>query len=131
MGKPKKYDGYDIYAPQRAYFKTEKGKAAVKRYNATESAKQIKREWYRKNRSVIVDKKQWFIDTYGDTQVALAQLEEKERYAIELYYGLSGNEPLTLNEIAQVYGKSESLICKLKKSALKKLKSFQQTSNLS
>ena len=127
MGRPKKYDNYDLYAPQRAYFKTAKGKAAVKKYNASDSAREIKREWARKRRGTIVDKRQWFIDTYGDIKTALAKLEDKEKSAIELYYGLNGDKPLTLNAIAKIWGRSESLIGKIRKAALAKLEPIKES----
>lgn len=131
MGRPKKYDSYDIYAPQRAYFKTAKGKAAVKRYNSTESAKKIKREWDRKNRSAIVDKQQWFIDTYGDIESALAILNPLERVSISFYYGLSGDKPLTQVAIGEKLGKSHATISLINKAAIEKLNAFKQSVNSS
>ena len=127
MGRPKKHNIYDIYAPQRAYFKTKKGKEAVKKYNASESAKTIKREWARKNRDAILDKRQWFIDTYGDIKSSLAILEPLERASISLYYGLSGDEPLTQLLIGKKLGKSDSTISRINKAAIKKLNAFKQT----
>ena len=127
MGRPRKYDDYDIYAPQRAYFKTAKGKEAVKKYNASDSAREIKREWARNRRGTIIDKRQWFIDTYGEIETALAMLEDKERFAIELYYGLTGEKPLTQKAIAQMLGRSESLIGKIRKAALAKLEPLKQS----
>ncbi len=121
MGRPKKYDNYDLYAPQRAYFKTEKGKTAVKKYNASDSAREIKREWARKKRGTIVNKRQWFIDNYGNIETALAQLNERERFVIELNFGLSGEKPLTLVAISKKMGRSDTLIGNIKRAALAKL----------
>ncbi len=121
MGRPKKYDTYDLYAPQRAYFKTEKGKTAVKKYNESDSAREIKKEWARKKRGTIVDKRQWFIDNYGNIETALAQLNDRERFVIELNYGLSGEKPLTQVAIAKKMERSNSVIGAIKKSGLAKL----------
>ncbi len=121
MGRPKKYQELDLYAPQRAYFKTEKGKQAIQRYENSEARKINKREWYRKRNGTIVDKRQWFIDTYGDIQTALNLLDDREKTTIELYYGLSGEKPISLRAIAPILKRSESLIGKIRKSALAKL----------
>ncbi len=121
MGRPKKYQELDIYARQRAYFKTEKGKTAIERYENSEKRKANKRDWQRKLRGTIVDKRQWFIDNYGNIQTALAQLNKREQFIIELNYGLSGEEPLTLVAIAQKMGRSKGLASQIRKSALAKL----------
>ena len=127
MGRPKKYTDYDIYAPQRAYFKSEKGKKAVKRYNSSESAKILKREWARANRGTIVDKQQWFIDNYGDPEKALVNLEdEEEREAIELYYGLTGSKPINQTAIAKILKKSQPKVSQIIRDARKKLTPLEE-----
>ena len=126
MGRPKKYQGFDIYAPQRAYFKTEKGKKAIERYESSEARKISRLDWQRKKRGTIVDKRQWFIETYGDIETALALLEPDQRTSIELYYGLTGDEPLTQDAIAVKLGKSNSTISRINKAALAKLEPLKQ-----
>jgi len=121
MGRPKKYQELDIYAGHRAYFKTEKGKAAIERYENSEKRKANKRDWKRRQRGTIVDKRQWFIDNYGNIETALARLNDRERFVIELNYGLSGEKPLTQVAIAEKMGRSNSVIGTIRKSALAKL----------
>ncbi len=126
MGRPKQYPGFDIYAPQKAYFKTEKGKEAVKRYENSEARKQARLEWQRKKRGTIVDKRQWFIDNYGPIETALAFLSPQERASIELYYGLTDNKPLTQDAIGQRLGKSSSAISRINKAAIEKLNALNK-----
>jgi len=131
MGRPKKYQVLDIYAPQKAYFKTEKGQEAIERYEKSEARKINKRDWYRKRNGTIVDKRQWFIDTYGDIDLALAKLNSLERASIALYYGLYGDKPLTQAAIGEKLGKSRPTISKIKKAAIAKLNAFKETVNSS
>jgi len=121
MGRPKKYQSLDLYAPQRAYFKTEKGVKAIERYENSENRKIKKLEWQRRQRGTIVDKRQWFIDTYGDVEKALALLDLEQKFTIELYYGLMNNQPLSQKEIADKLGTSQPQISRIKKAALQKL----------
>ena len=127
MGRPKTYKKYDIYAPQRAYFKSEKGKKAVKRYNSSESVRTLKREWARANRGSIVDKQQWFIDNYGAPEKALASLNnDEERAAIELYYGLRGSKPITQTAIAKILNKSQPKVSQILRDARNKLTPLEE-----
>ena len=119
MPKPRKYD--DLYGAQKAYRQTEKGKEAVKRYNASADARASKRKWKRKHDGTIANKQQWFIDRYGEVERALAVLNPEERMTLELYYGLTGDNPLSQAAIAQKLGKSQSSISRVKQSAEKKL----------
>ena len=61
MGRPRKYSS--LYGRQEAYFKTEKGQAALKRYRTSEERLRKERDRARRKRGTIVDKRQWFIDT--------------------------------------------------------------------
>lgn len=124
MGRPRKYDS--LYGRHEAYFKTEKGKEAVKRYQRSEKRKTIAREWARKHRGTIVDKQQWFIDTYGDIETALALLNPEQRTAIELYYGLNGNPSMTQAAIAEKLGKYQPEISRINKDALKALEHLKK-----
>lgn len=129
MPKPKKYDN-DLYGPQRAYFKTEKGKAALKRAQRSEKEKERKRQWWRKNKAKndspkILEEKS-FIDTYVDFEQAFELLEDQEQEVINYYYGLNDRQPMNLTAIAQMWDKSVSRISQIKKSALAKLESQKQ-----
>jgi RNA polymerase sigma factor (sigma-70 family) len=53
---------------------------------------------------------------------ALAALHERERGVIELRYGLSGQEPLTLEEIGALYGVTRERIRQIEKRTLAKLR---------
>jgi RNA polymerase sigma factor (sigma-70 family) len=53
---------------------------------------------------------------------ALADLHERERGVIELRYGLSGQEPLTLEEIGALYGVTRERIRQIEKRTLAKLR---------
>ncbi|MGF1490110.1 MAG: sigma factor-like helix-turn-helix DNA-binding protein [Prochloraceae cyanobacterium] len=124
MGRPRKHPG--LYGRNEAYFKTEKGKEALKRYQTSDKKRTVAREWARKKRGTIVDRRQWFIDTYGDIETALALLEPDQRASIELYYGLSGEKPLNQEEVGEKLGKSGSTICRLIKAAKEKLEPLKE-----
>ena len=82
----------------------EKGRETLRRYNATDAVKASKRDWKRKRDRTIVDKRQWFIDTYGDP-----------------VHGLDGDPPLTQDGIAALMECSRQRISQLKKKAEEKL----------
>ena len=127
MPRTKKYAG--LYGRQEAYKKTEKGKEALKRYESSEARRAQKRELARRKRGTIVDKQQWFIDNYGEIEVALAPLEDlQEREAIELYYGLTGEKPITQSAIAKLMGMSQPKISQIIRDGLKKLKPTEESS---
>ena len=120
MGRPKKYEG--LYGRQEAYLKTDKGKKALKKYKTSDKGRAKARDLARKRRGTIVDKRQWFIDNYGDPEKVLVILEdEDEREAIELYYGLTGSEPINQTAIAKILKKSQPKVSKIIRDARKKL----------
>lgn len=119
MGRPRKYA--DLYGPQKKYHSTEKGKAAVKKYRDSDRWKTLQRDRARIRRGTIVDKRRWFVDTYGDPGVALELLDQKEKFVVESLYGLNGNPPLTQKAIASMMDCSRQWISQLKKKAEKKL----------
>ena len=125
MGRTRKYKS--LYGRQEAYFKTDKGKEALKRHLTSETRRTKQLEWQRKRRGTIVDKQRWFIETYGDIESALAVLDPDQRASIELYYGLTGDEPLTQNEIGKKLGKSGSTISRINKAARNTLESLKKT----
>ncbi len=128
MGRPKKYQELDIYAPQKAYFKTEKGQQAVKRYESSEARRIARRDWQRKARGMIVDKRQWFIDTYGDIETALGLIGDREQItAIDYYYGLNVEQRLTQTQIAEILGKKQPYVSDLIKKAKAKLEPLKQS----
>ncbi len=53
---------------------------------------------------------------------AVEELSERERYIIELRYGLSGDRELTQKEVADMMGISQSYISRLEKKIIKKLR---------
>ena len=53
---------------------------------------------------------------------AIARLEERERFIIELRFGLGGRREMTQNEVAELLGISQSYISRLEKKILKKLR---------
>jgi RNA polymerase sigma factor (sigma-70 family) len=61
---------------------------------------------------------------------ALGQLHERERGVLELRYGLSGQEPRTLEEIGAMYGVTRERIRQIEKSTLAKLRHPAQASRL-
>ena len=128
MGRPKKYEELDIYAPQKAYLKSEKGKEALRRYRTSEKGRANFREWARKKRGTIVDKRQWFIDTYGNIETALNLIGDRDQItAIDYYYGLNVEHRLKQTEIGEILGKSQSQVSDLIKKAKVKLEPLKQS----
>ena len=122
MPRPKKYD--QLHARQAAYHQTEKGKAAVKKYEDSERAKARKRRWWQEHKgSEPVDLRQQFIDTYGQINQALEQLNEREQQVVSLYFGLADGKPHTLVEIGTQMGLSKQRVGQIKSAALKKIPS--------
>lgn len=120
MPRPRKYDG--LHDRQTVYHQTEKGKAAVEKYENSERAKARKRRWWQENRgSAPVDLRQEFIDTYGQPCTALEPLTERERQIISLYFGLDDGKPHTLDEIGTQMGISKQRVGQIKSTALKKI----------
>jgi RNA polymerase primary sigma factor len=59
-------------------------------------------------------------------QRALDALPDRERQVIELRYGLSGLEPLTLEEVGQAFGVTRERIRQIENNTLKKLKQLPE-----
>ena len=53
---------------------------------------------------------------------AVARLPERERFIIELRFGLGGRRDMTQNEVAELLGISQSYISRLEKKILRKLR---------
>ncbi len=127
MGRPKKHHDLDVYASRRAYNKSEKGKVVAKRYESSEAGKARKRNWKRKHDGTILDKRQWFLDEYGDIDVSLSFLDDRETEVIIKIYGLDGNPPLKQKDIAEEWNTKPQWISKVKLSAIAKLEAAKQT----
>ncbi len=61
---------------------------------------------------------------------ALDALPERERQVIELRYGLSGTEPLTLEEVGRTFGVTRERIRQIENNTLKKLKRLPEAQML-
>ena len=61
---------------------------------------------------------------------ALDSLPERERQVLELRYGLSGMEPLTLEEVGQAFGVTRERIRQIENNTLKKLKRLPEAQML-
>jgi len=61
---------------------------------------------------------------------ALEALPERERQVIELRYGLSGTEPLTLEEVGKAFGVTRERIRQIENNTLKKLKRLPEAQML-
>jgi RNA polymerase primary sigma factor len=61
---------------------------------------------------------------------ALNVLPERERQVIELRYGLSGMEPLTLEEVGQAFGVTRERVRQIENNTLKKLKQLPEAQML-
>ena len=119
MPTPRKYEG--LHDRQAAYHQTEKGKAAVKKYESSEEAKARKRRWWQEHRGgESVNARQQFIKIYGQPDTALAPLNERERQVLSLYFGLEGKAH-TLEEIGIQMEISKQRVGQLKALALKKI----------
>ena len=58
---------------------------------------------------------------------AVARLPERERFIIELRFGLNGRRDMTQSEVAELLGISQSYISRLEKKILKKLRAELET----
>lgn len=61
---------------------------------------------------------------------AIASLDPRERHVLLLYFGLDGSQPLTLEEIALVYGLSRERIRQIKESGLRRLRNGRRARRL-
>jgi len=128
MGRPRKYS--DLYGAQRAYHQTEKGEDVLKKSQGSKKEKQRKKNWWRENRGKFKsDRRHYFIATYGSIEKALNLLTSRESLVITHIYGLDGNPSLSQSAIADLLGKSQQLVSKLKQSAENKLKPLEKTNN--
>ncbi|HWP32356.1 MAG TPA: sigma-70 family RNA polymerase sigma factor, partial [Solirubrobacterales bacterium] len=65
-----------------------------------------------------------------DIKRALDALPERERQVIELRYGLSGAEPLTLEEVGRTFGVTRERIRQIETNTLKKLRALPEAQML-
>ena len=66
----------------------------------------------------------------SDIEHALNALPERERQVIELRYGLSGAEPLTLEEVGRTFGVTRERIRQIENNTLRKLKALPEAQRL-
>jgi RNA polymerase primary sigma factor len=64
-------------------------------------------------------KKTLLVEIINDS---LSTLTERQAKILELYYGLNGNRPLTLEQIGEIFGVTRERIRQVKEQALKKLR---------
>jgi RNA polymerase primary sigma factor len=65
-----------------------------------------------------------------DVQKALDSLPERERLVLELRYGLSGEQPYTLEEVGQAFGVTRERIRQIENNTLKKLETLPEAQGL-
>src|SRR5438128_63367 len=65
-----------------------------------------------------------------DIDLALASLPERERKVIELRFGLSGEQPCTLEEVGRAFGVTRERIRQIENNTLKKLESLPEAQGL-
>jgi RNA polymerase primary sigma factor len=65
-----------------------------------------------------------------DVQSALDSLPERERLVLELRYGLSGEQPYTLEEVGQAFGVTRERIRQIENNTLKKLETLPEAQGL-
>jgi RNA polymerase primary sigma factor len=66
----------------------------------------------------------------SEVRRAIASLEPREGRVLRLYYGLDGNQPLTLEEIGQIFGLSRERIRQIKEHGLRRLRSARRARRL-
>jgi RNA polymerase primary sigma factor len=65
-----------------------------------------------------------------DIDYALASLPQRERQVIELRFGLTGEQPLTLEEVGREFGVTRERIRQIENTTLKKLESLPEAQGL-
>ena len=65
-----------------------------------------------------------------DVQRALEALTARERQVIELRYGLTGHEPLTLEQVGQTFGVTRERVRQIETNTLRKLKRLPEAQRL-
>jgi RNA polymerase primary sigma factor len=65
-----------------------------------------------------------------DIELALSSLPERERKVIELRFGLSGEQPATLEEVGRAFGVTRERIRQIENNTLKKLESLPEAQAL-
>ncbi len=65
-----------------------------------------------------------------DIELALASLPDRERQVIELRFGLSGEQPATLEEVGRTFGVTRERIRQIENNTLKKLESLPEAQAL-
>jgi RNA polymerase primary sigma factor len=66
-----------------------------------------------------------------DLRRALDTLPERERQVLELRFGLTGDQPRTLEEVGREFGVTRERIRQIENNTLRKLKALPETQRLS
>ena len=112
--------------------KEETGKVSKKGERATgrsRSKSPTERTTLRENRGARLaqpDRRQHFIETYGNIKTALNLLDPKERKVITYLNGLDGNQPLSQKEVGEKMYFTSSWVSQVNRNALKKLDRLKQ-----
>jgi RNA polymerase primary sigma factor len=72
-------------------------------------------------------KKRIMVETINDS---LATLTERQAKILELYYGLNGNRPMTLEQIGEIFGVTRERIRQVREQALKRLRHPTRSNDL-
>lgn len=119
MGRPRVHKS--LHDSQAAYHQSEKGKAAVTKYESSELARARKRLWWQQQHgSKVLDLKAEFISLYGSPDVAFSVLDEREQKILTLYFGLDGGEPQSPDAIAKMLDIPKGNVSRIKGNALRK-----------
>ena len=73
-----------------------------------------------------IERRQDFIDTYGEIETALNLLTKQERLVITYLNGLDGNQPLTRQEVAEKMYFTPTWISNINQKAKEKLEPLKQ-----
>ena len=119
MGRPRIHKS--LHDSQAAYHETEKGKAAVAKYESSDRARAKKRLWWQQHHGgKVLDLKAEFISLYGPPDVAFSVLDEREQRILTLYFGLDGGEPQSSDAIAKTLDVPKNKVARIKGNALRK-----------
>jgi RNA polymerase primary sigma factor len=79
-----------------------------------------------------VDPMECTLEAFRTTEVgrAVASLEPREARVLRLYYGLDGNQPLTLEEIGSTFGLSRERVRQIKERALGRMRHVRRARRL-
>ena len=127
MRKAKEYPKEYLYQGQVNYLKIAKETNWLTEKKLEKFTKKTKETARKKAANEIVkipkklDRRQHFIDTYGDLETALNLLDRREREVITYLNGLDGNKPLSQKEVGEKMHFTSAWVSNINRKALKKL----------